>query len=776
MRFLAIVFFLFSSAAVFAQNSATFRAVVLTEDGKAVEFVQAVSEDGKTQALSDSVGRIVMKVPPKKLRIVFSHIGFLKKEKRYDFSTGDITDKIIMAYDDKTLGTVTVKGRRHHENASAIKLSGLEARNIPAPFSDFSAILGTLPGVVANNELSSSYSVRGGSFDENLVSVNGIPVYRPFLVRSGQQEGLSFVNPDMVDKVDFYSGGWGAEYGGKMSSNLLVAYREPDSLSASGEASLLGGSAAVGVRPWRNFSLVSGVRYKQSSYLLGTMETEGEYKPAFLDWQTFGTLILGEKTKLRFLTSYASNKYLVEPENRVTQFGTLDRIREFKVYFDGKEEMFYRTFQSGINLEHNFNSSFSGSFIASFVKAIERERYDIESAYWLSDITDKANGGSGEAEVIGVGTDYTHGRNRLNAEVLTLENKYRLEWGVAHVLKFGFGTNLRRVEDSVDEYRFIEDDGYAKVTHSVRAENDLRATELFAFVEDDWTLNDEISLSIGFRAVYSDVNGQTGFGPRAKVEYAPTGSPWVWRLSGGRYFQPLFYRETRRPDGTVNKDVDTPNAWHGILTADRDLSIWERPFKLSSSVYFKYSPDIVPFDLDDVRVRYYPDLEGKAYAYGLDVRISGEFVKGDESWFSLGLLSAKEKVGSATEYARRPTDQRLTLAMLFQDHIPNNPSLKVFVKGVYGTGLPLLAPGQEKGLPVGSGDDYKRLDVGFFKYLDLTLGSMPGKMAVGLEVLNMLGVRNTHSYLWVSDIQGGQYAVPNTLSQRFYNLKLRVEF
>ncbi|HNP17098.1 MAG TPA: carboxypeptidase-like regulatory domain-containing protein [Fulvivirga sp.] len=721
------------------------------------------------------------------IRLVFSHVTYF--EKSYWVTQNNISKPIAIQLEENTemLDVVSIKGDREKTQGPSItKLSPKSIEDLPSPFQDFNKVLSTLPGVVSNNELSSTYSVRGGNFDENLVYVNGIPIYRPFLATSGQQEGLSFVNTDMVENVKFSAGGWQPKYGDKLSSVLNVTYSKPTSFNASANLSLLGGSIHLGgISKKERVSYSVGARHKSSKYLLNSLETKGQYLPKFTDYQSFVNINLGkpkniERTTLGLLTSYARNRYLVEPENRETEFGNFNESLRLSVAFDGKELLEYDTYQGGLKLSHRFSNLWRSHVLVSGVYALEREYTDLEGGYKLCDVDKNLSSSNFNncASTKGIGTNYEYGRNNLKAEILNVENQHIVLVGESTV-EFGLGYSHQLIEDQLQEYSFTDSADYVTRIDAVQANNTLSSDQFTGYIQVAVPLSKNVVSTAGVRFNYWSLNRQLLTSPRWQVAIKPKGSRKL-TLTGaiGLYQQPPFFRELRDFNGNVNEDLKAQRALHFIGGAEYNVTWWGRPFLVTGELYYKRMSNVVPYEVDNVKVRYYANNDAKAFAAGFDMRISGEFVEGAESWFSLGILNVREDVdGDGIGYIRRPSDQRVNLGIFFQDHLPNNPNVRVHLNFLYGSGLPFGPPGNPRSRNKFNGRAYKRVDVGFSRIIFLNKEKYAGqrKLIISAEILNLLGTKNAISYTWISDVNNNQYAVPNSLSARFLNVRVALK-
>ncbi|RNI30708.1 TonB-dependent receptor [Rufibacter latericius] len=790
-------------------------------------FLQGVVQDAQQKPLigatislqgkgistaSDTRGRFTMKLEPNiRYELVVSYIGYQTKREEVQLLPQENRFVTVELMEESSqLTEVKIRGRNLNDTREVVSITRLDPRltqTLPSPFQEFNKILLTLPGVTSNNELSSSYSVRGGSFDENLVYVNGIEVYRPFLNISGQQEGLSFVNPDLVEGVTFSSGGWQPKYGDKLSSVLDIQYRAPTKFAGTVSGSLTGGSVhAEGTGANGRLGFLVGTRYKTAAYVLNSLEVEGDYRPKFADVQTYLTYDLSSKThrasglepktQLSFLGNLAYNNYQVRPETRETTFGNQFQMMQLLVGYDGQEQMRYTTYQGGLRLQHDFNSDLRTEVIYSGLYSQEREFRDLESGYRFCDAlpvpgVSPFNRCAGER---GLGTRYEYSRNRLRAALQTLE--FRTTWTPSPKNQFSAGVKGGRenITDVLNEYSFQDSSDYVYNLSSLQNQQDLASWRYQAFAQHQWNLDSLKTLTYGVRFHYWSVNKQLSISPR--LQYAvqfPRLPDWSFKMATGLYVQAPLYRELRNAQGNLVTDLSNQQSWHFITGTEYRFKKWGRPFKLTAEAYYKYLPSVIPYDQDNMRIRYLPQIQANAYAMGIDVRVNGEFIKGEESWFSLGLLRTRENLkGDSTitrdpatgqvvkkeprGYIRRPTDQLLNLGVFFQDHLPNNPTLRMYLNMVFSTGLPFSPPGNlslRTGFP---GPSYKRVDIGFSKLITIRGTENTNKVGLkslwlSLEVLNLISANNVVSYNYVRDLNGITYAVPNYLTGRLINLR-----
>ena len=733
--------------------------------------------------------------------------------------------RLTMRLDARTLSGVKVTGRSDQadtrEQVSITRLDPRAAKEIPSAFGDFNAILKTLPGVVSNSELSSTYNVRGGNYDENLVYVNGFEIYRPFLVTSAQQEGLSFINPDMVKQVEFSSGGWQPKYGDKLASVLSIDYKTPDKFAASLTASLVGGAAHAEARSANGrVSYLAGVRYKNAQYVLRSLkQAQGGYNPTFYDAQAFVNIGLGKKddmqrTTLGLLGVVAHNDYRFSPETGQATFSTgTNQFTRVFIAYDGRERMQFDTYQSGFNLKHDFSPYLQAELLGSALISREFEFRDVEAAYTFADINRDPTSPNFNQTVRerNIGSQFKHSRNNLTAQIYTAETRGRWTPDGAHTVRWGAKIGREKIQDSLDEYSFADSADFVPDARRLRLRTDLGllSTRSQGFVQDTWSLDSLRTLTYGARAHYWTSNGQLVISPRVQYSQISRSHPnRSFKAAVGVYYQPPFYRELRDQQtirlgvqqAYLNPGLRAQKSYHFIVGKEISFRQFGRPFKFSAEAYYKYLTDVVPYDVDNVRLRYFAKNNAKAYAAGFDARISGEFVKGAESWFSLGVLTTRENLDGdsvssfdangkeisrrAKEYIRRPQDQRLNVGVFFQDHLPNNPSVRGYVNVVFGTGLPFSPPNQPDLRGTNALErSYKRVDLGFSKVIGLKNNDAPKahfysfeSLWLGLEILNVLAANNVAGYSYLQDVNGVTYSVPSYLSQRLVNLRLIARF
>ena len=686
---------------------------------------------------------------------------------------------------------------------------------LPGNSGGIEAILKTLPGVSSANELSSQYSVRGGNFDENLVYVNGIEVYRPFLVRSGQQEGLSFVNTDMVGSIQFSAGGFEAKYGDKMSSVLDITYKRPRETAASLQLSMLGGSGHIeGTNKNGRLSYLIGARHKTSKYLFNAMDTKADYTPKFSDLQAFINYELNTDWQISFLGNISKNEYTMIPENRDTDFGTINEALKLRIYFEGQEVDKYETYFGALSTTYQPSTELNLQFTTSAFQTFEQENFDILGEYWLYQLEN--NLGSDEFGDVafdrGVGKYINHARNSLNARVLNFSHKgnYNKE---AIKVDWGFRMQKEEIEDKISEWNLI-DSAFFNFPHPVDSignptSNPNQQIVMSELLKTQINLSSyrnsgymqvskdigNLTINAGTRGSYWTYNEELLMSPRASLAYAPI---WekdvVFRAASGIYYQSPFYKELRTPEGTLNSNIKAQKSTHYVLAADYLFYKWGRPFKWITEVYYKDLENLIPYKVDNVRIQYLANDLSNGYATGIDIKVNGEFVPGVESWASLSVMKTAEDIvgdtkidanGNTVEagFIPRPTDQRVNFSMFFQDYIPGKPKYKMHLNLIYGTGLPFGPPNGEKHQDILRIPNYRRVDIGFSAVLKaadkkskLKWLNTFNSIWVSAEVFNLLDINNTVSYLWVADVSGREYAVPNYLTARQLNAKFIFTF
>ena len=810
---------------------------ITDENGNSLELVNVAVLGTSYGVSSNSRGQYELQLPSDTLlNVVFSFIGYQQETKKVKLKSGEQRKLDVSLNSTSTTLSDIVVSDKQIGSATITRIDAREISMIPSSGSGgVEDIVKTLPGVSSTNELSSQYNVRGGNFDENLIYINGIEIYKPFLVGSGQQEGMSIINPRLVSNIDFSAGGFSAEYGDKLSSALDITYKKPILPAASLSLSFLGAEAHVEGSTIKNkLSYLVGARYKNNRYILGGMETKGTYQPNFTDIQGILSYNISPRFEMSAFGYYSSNNYLMVPESRETDFGNIQEAHRITIYFDGKESSKYNTALGAFTINFSPNEDINLKLIASTYSAIESENYDIQGQYWIG-LLETNPGSEQSGNVIsnqGIGTYIEHARNDFYSQVFNIDHKgaykndlYTLKWGARY--------QRQHFDDFINEWEMIDSAGFSlphpadsigsqnpprplfDIRHISKGHNILNINNIDGFIHNEWNLNtkkdDIIIFSLGLRANYWGYNNEINVSPRAGFAYKPNwNKDMLFRLSGGVYVQPPFYRELRMFDGQlVEPDkASTQKSYQVVLTHEYNFMAWDRPFILTSEIYYKYLKDIIPYEVDNIRIKYFADQKATGYATGMDIRINGEFVKGIESWASLSLMKSSENIryyispngtilsqsdiNKGAEYVcdtlikgiPRPSDQKINFSVFFQDYIPYIPSFKVNLKLVFGTGLPFGAPYSERYKQTLRMSPYRRVDIGFSKQLISETTSFKSKNPLGyikncwisLEIFNLLGISNVSSYMWITDIYNIQYAVPNYLTPRQINLKLVAEF
>ncbi len=790
---------------------------------------------GTTTAPDGSYSLQVQAAKP--LKVVFSFIGFKTDTASIRVNAGEklrVNRSLLPTA--TQLGSIVVEDK-YLRSTNLTRIDPRTVSALPTASGGLEALLKTMPGVVSNNELSSQYSVRGGNYDENLVYVNDIEIYRPLLVRSGQQEGLSFLNGDLVSSVLFSTGGFEARYGDKMSSVLDIRYKRPTKFAASASASLLGAAAHIeGVSKNKRFTYLAGSRYKTNQYLLNSLETKGSYRPVFLDFQSLLTYNLNEKLELSVLGYVSSNTYNLVPESRETRFGTLFTPLRLTIYFDGREADKYTSRMGAITLTQKATKNLQVRWIGSVYNSRETESFDILAQYYIA-LLDNQPATNDSIEVVetkGVGGFFNHARNQLDITVLNAENRYSYSKGNSYAL-WGIKYQHEIIDDRINEWQLIDSAGYSLPSHPgnpgeagnltdfvlnyhLQTAASLNSNRYTAFAQNTWTLDGDstvLSFTAGVRFQYWDYNNQFIVSPRLSLSYKPQWEKDIMlRFSAGYYYQPPFYRELRNLKGEINPDLKAQKSLQFVAGSDWNFVSWGRPFKFVTEMYYKKLTDLVPYQVDNVRIQYLGINGSKGYAYGIDLKVNGDFVKGVESWASLSFLKTAEDlyddkykeyynakgqvihpgvtvdevaVDSATiypGYIPRPTDQRITFGLFFQDFLPMDPTFKMNLGLYFGSGMPTGAPNtplhtHTKRIPA-----YRRVDIGLSKQiiggeaLQPRTGFFKGfkSLWITAEILNLLQLYNTISYTYVRDFNNNQYGVPNYLTPRQINIKIGAEF
>ena len=722
--------------------------------------------------------------------VIYSMIGYETRKRSIYHPQDSVRIDVMLPSFDASLGEAVVTGQQI-QTGTMQKITPKDLKISPSTTGNgVEEIIATQAGVSTHNELSSQYNVRGGSFDENCVYLNGVEVYRPMLVRSGQQEGLSIINPNMVESIGFSSGGFEARYGDRMSSVLDITYKRPEAFEASLSASMLGGGVYVG---WGNkhVSLMTSLRYKTTRYLLGSLDTNGEYNPNFLDYQAYFSWRPNRHWSFDIIGNISDNHYNFEPEDRETKFGTMQEAKSFKVYFDGKEEDAFRTFFGSTTLTRHFSPNTFLALQFSTFSTKEQETYDIQGEYWLNEATSQ--------EQLGVGTYMEHARNRLRAQVFNTGLRFRTKF-TGHVLQAGFNWQRERIKENAREWEMRDSMGYSlphnpdrlTLIYSQRSQNSINTNRFEAYVQDAWRFKTNIglfNLTYGLRLSYWDWNKETLISPRASIGLMPSFSEKLtFRFATGVYYQAPFYKELRDTTITggistvqLNRNIKSQRSIHFVLGGDYTFRLMNRPFKFTTEVYYKALSNLIPYSVDNVRIVYYGHNMSKGYATGIDFKLFGEFVPGTDSWITFSVMSTKEKLHG--QWLPRPTDQRYNLSLYFTDYFPGTDRWKLALKAAFADGLPFGPPHTDRTKHKFRAPAYKRVDVGLsYRLIDNEdkhlhrFGRHIKNAWLGLDAFNLLGIKNVNSYYWVTDITNTQYAVPNYLTGRQINVRLSIDF
>lgn len=764
---------------------------VIDENNDPVEFASvSCPKQGKMTMTSLKGDYSLQLQSADSVEIRFSMVGYKTKVRTLRRPRGKQTMQVVLHSSDNALSEVTITGKRI-ETGQTQELSKEHLKSMPSTTGNaVEEMIQSQAGVSTHSELSSQYNVRGGSFDENSVYINNVEIFRPFLVRSGQQEGISVINPDMVEKIGFSTGGYEARYGDKMSSALNIEYRRPKRFEASATASMLGASAFVGMSN-KKFSWSNGLRYKTTKYLLGSMDTKGEYQPTFIDYQTYLTYSPNKRWDIKFLGNISDNHYNFTPEDRETNFGTMENVKAFKVYFDGHEKDVFRTFFGSLGITRKFNENTSLSLIASAFNTREQEKYDIQGQYWLTQTETSEN--------LGVGTYFQHTRNYLKAHVESAKLLFKTKQK-KHNIEAAFTYKWEHIEENSVEYEMRDSSKYSiphtgkdlYMIYSMRAKNTLTVNRVEAYAQDTYRFTGSegktlYTLNYGLRLAYWSFTKETILSPRLSLGIIPAFNENItMRFATGLYYQAPFFKEIRDTTTTngityasLNRKAKSQRSIHFIAGFDYRFKMNNRPFKFTAEAYYKALGNLVPYSVNNVKVVYYGDNMCSGHAAGLDLKLFGEFVPGTDSWVSLSLMNTSMKLNGKS--IPLPTDQRYAVNLFFTDYFPGTTRWKMSLKLALADGLPFSAPHRELESNVFRAPAYKRADVGLnYRIIDNSdrhkKRNPIRNLWVGAECLNLFGINNVNSYYWITDVTGQQYAVPNYLTGRQINVKLSVDF
>ena len=775
-----------------AAQQFTLSGKVSDEEGNAIELATVSCLEQGAVTMANLNGEFSLKLHSADSVVVkFSMVGYQTRTRVLRKPKGN-QKMLVTLHPMKELDEVVITERRRQTTATA-ELDTKNLRVTPSTSGNaVEELVQQQAGVSSHNELSSQYNVRGGSFDENSVYINNVEVYRPLLIRSGQQEGLSIINSDMVERIAFSSGGFEAKYGDKMSSALDIQYRKPTRWEGNLQASLLGGSAFVGYGN-KKFSMSHGIRYKTNRYLLGSLETKGEYRPNFLDYQTYITYQPNERWSVDFIGNISENHYNFIPSDRETSFGTMQDVKSFKVYFDGQEKDIFRTLFGTLRLQRHFTKNTKVSLLGSAFHTKEQETYDIMGQYWLDDAQTQ--------EQLGVGTYMEHARNYLTANVASV--KLMLNHRTSkHDWEAGVTMKWEKIKENAQEYEMRDSSGYSiphsaerlDLIYSLRSRNEISSNRIEAYVQDTyrwqsggnseqptlWTLN------YGIRIANWSYNKETIVSPRVSMAMIPSWNQNItFRLAAGLYYQAPFYKELRDTTTvnhqtivTLNKKIKSQQSIQIVGAFDYKFRMAERPFRFSAEAYFKLMDNLIPYNVQNMKVVYYGQNIAKGHAYGLDLKLFGEFVPGSDSWLTFSLMSTRQKINGVS--VPMPTDQRWGVNLHFTDYFPGTERWKMALKLAFADGLPFGAPHRGLEYQLFRAPAYKRADIGLSYLLVGQSGEKPSfkkpRVWLGIDCLNIFGISNVNSYYWVTDVTNQQYAVPNYLTGRQINGKVIVEF
>ena len=779
-KFITILVLLLSTLTAFADDF-TLKGKVVDEDGNALELVTVSCLAQGKVAMSNLKGEFTIELnTADSVEVRFTMVGYGVRKRVFRRPKGKMTVQIVM-HPSASLKEVTVTQRRR-QTSQTEQLDAKNIKDVPSTTGNaVEELIQQQAGVSSHNELSSQYNVRGGSFDENSVYINQVEVYRPLLISSGQQEGLSVINPNMVEKIGFSTGGFESKYGDKMASVLDITYRQIYGFEANATASLLGASGFLGYGNSK-ISMSHGVRYKTNRYLLGSLETTGEYNPKYIDYQTYISYKPNKRWNIDFIGNISDNQYNFEPKNRETSFGTLANVKTFKVYFDGQERDRFSTLFGALGIKHNIKDSTSIKFITSAFHTKESERYDIAGQYWLDDTQTQ--------ESLGIGTYMEHARNYLTADVISFKIIGRHQT-MRHDIEAGISFKTEHIKEQSREYEMRDSSGYS-VPHSadrldliytLSARNDIRSNRIEAYLQDTyrWSKgNNYFTLNYGIRMANWSYNKETTVSPRASLAIVPAFNNDVTiRLAAGLYYQAPFYKEMRdtvtangMTTAVLNNKIKSQQSIHFIAAADYRFKMLERPFKFSAEAYYKALNNLIPYNVQNMKITYYGENLTKGYAAGIDLKLYGEFVPGTDSWLTFSLMSTRQKFNGI--WVPLPTDQRWAVNLHFTDYFPGTDRWKMTLKLAFADGLPFGAPHRGLEQQQFRAPAYKRADIGMSYCVIKNAKGIKG-LWFGIDCLNLFGISNVNSYYWVTDVTNIQWAVPNFLTGRQINTKISLD-
>ena len=781
IRFFVMIVVLAACSTIKADDF-TLKGKVIDEEGRALELVTvSCLEQGKV-TMSNLKGEFSIGLQSADSVVVrFTMVGYGVRKRVFRRPKGKMTVQIVM-HPATTLSEITVTQRRR-QTSQTEQLSAKDLKQTPSTTGNaVEEMIQQQAGVSSHNELSSQYNVRGGSFDENSVYINQTEVYRPLLISSGQQEGLSVINPNMVEKIGFSTGGFEAKYGDKMSSVLDITYRRIKGFEANAMASLLGASGFVGYGNSK-FSMSHGIRYKTNRYLLGSLETTGEYRPNYLDYQTYISYIPNKRWTIDFIGNISDNQYNFKPKDRETSFGTMADVKSFKVYFDGQEKDRFNTLFGAFGITRHIKDSTSIKFLTSAFHTKESETYDIIGQYWLDDTQTQ--------ESLGVGTYMEHARNYLTADVVSFKLIGHHQTR-RHDIEAGISFKTERIKEQSREYEMRDSSGYSiphsadrlDLIYSLRATNEVKSNRIEAYLQDTYRWhkgNNFYTLNYGIRLANWSFNKETIVSPRASLAIVPAFNNDVTiRLAAGLYYQAPFYKEMRdtttvngMTTAVLNDHIKSQQSIHFIAAADYRFKMLNRPFKFTAEAYYKVLSNLIPYNVQNMKITYYGENLCKGYSTGIDFKLYGEFVPGTDSWLTFSLMSTRMKHNN--EWIPMPTDQRWAVNLHFTDYFPGTDRWKMTLKLAFADGLPFGAPHRGLEQQQFRAPAYKRADIGM-SYCALKNAKAIKGLWLGIDCLNLFGISNVNSYYWVTDVTNTQWAVPNYLTGRQINGKITIEF
>lgn len=785
-----------------SQDIVRLRGSVIDADNRPIELALVRIAGTTTGTTTNLEGKYEMKInSTDSVVVIFSCLGYKNEEHVLKNPKGEVKLNVQLQKKSIDLGEVVVtEFQKQQGTMQKIKASDMQL--MPNTSGGIEGMLATFAGVNSNNELSSQYSVRGGNFDENIVYINGIEIYRPLLVRSGQQEGMSVINPDLVSSISFSSGGFSAEYGDKMSSVLDIQYKRPEALEVSLSGSFLGATASIGHSTGK-FTQLHGVRYHTNSTLLSSLDVKGEYNPSYFDYQTYMTYKFNDKFEVALLGNIAVNNYQFTPFEQSTSFGTAYDTKNFTVYFDGMERDVFETYFGSVSANYRPAKDNEISLQFSAFSSNEFVSYDISGQYWLDELanSDNVSDNAPAKGDLGVGTYHEHARNRLKASVVSvaLKGAHRI---VGNDIRWGITYNREQIYDYLREWEMRDSVGYSlpyvgdniHMIYNIVSENNLSSNRISGYLQDTYRLRTDVGLfnfNAGVRLSYWDFNNECIVSPRASVTFIPErNSNFTFRIAGGIYYQAPFYKEFRDTVSQGNNNfivhlndrIKSQQSIQIVAGGDYTFRAFDRPFKVSLEAYYKKLNDLIPYEANNVKLWYSAKNESEGYATGLDMKLYGEFVPGTDSWFSFSLMRTEEKINGI--WVPRPTDQRYSVGIFFQDYVPKLPMFKISLKGIISDGLTFGSPMKGRAEGYYRAPAYKRVDLGL-TYILIGGEEQWSKYGfwrniksatIGVDVFNLFDFANVNSYTWVTDVNNVQYAVPNYLTRRQLNVRLAVKF